>query len=201
MSADCHLTEADFIAAFDHAEKVLKRFERLGGETLDTAINQLRYSARHYLDGRKNPENADDEIKDAVAHCRRAEFDAIEASIAVIGTNIIEFDDRFLESSIEAIIPKYPDYYAKAKKLLAKLDDEESVRNVADVDLSAYGATLDELVEFWVDVSAKLPLVRKIDLETRLREKISTRRHVMNALLTILGIAVAVAFGVIAKWF
>ena len=62
-------------------------------------------------------------------------------------------------------------------------------------------ATLDELVEFLVDVSTKLPLVRMIDLETRLREKISTRRHVMNALLTILGIAVAVAFGVIAKWF
>ena len=33
--------------AFDSAEKALKRFERIGTKTLLSAINQLRYAARH----------------------------------------------------------------------------------------------------------------------------------------------------------
>ena len=42
-----------FSAAFARAEKTLKRFERLGGKTLETAINQLRYAASDYLAAQK----------------------------------------------------------------------------------------------------------------------------------------------------
>ena len=200
------MAEPDFTKtfndAFRHAEKVLKRFERIGGETLETAINQLRYASRHYLDATqaKDDEARQMALNKALSHCRRAEYDAVEASIAVVGESIINFDRRYLESSIEAIIPNYPDYYAKAIRHLAVLREEDAPRNL-DVDLTTYSAALEDLIVFWDDISSKEPLVSKLDYEKRWEQKVSTRRHITNTLLTVLGILVAIVVAILSKVF
>ena len=72
-----------FSEAFKHAEKVLKRFERIGGKALDTAINQLRYASRHYIEAQEAADETkrNEAMGKALSHCRRAEYDAIDASI------------------------------------------------------------------------------------------------------------------------
>ena len=192
-----------FDQAFTNAEKVLKRFERIAGKTLESAINQLRYACRHHLDAlaADDSDSRTDALKCAIAHCHRAQYDAVDAAIAIVGKNIVAYNEKYLQSSLIGIIPMYADYFARAILLLRKLSEEGAPRDIGVGDLGEFGKCLDELIEIWTDLSAKRPLVEKLDYEKRVAEKISTRRHVMNALLTILGIAVAVAFGVIAKWF
>jgi hypothetical protein len=200
MSVDNPIrTEEAFAEAFRHAEKVLKRFERIGGKALDTAINQLRYASRHYLEAQEAKDEAmrDEAMRKALSHCRRAEYDAIDASIAVIGSNIVDFDSRYLESSIVAIIPNYADSYAKATIILSKLSEEDSPRDVKATELSAYGAELDALVDIWIDIASKRPLVEKLDFEKRFEMRTASRRHIQNTLLSILAIAVAIALAII----
>ena len=79
MSVDDGKVEiATFAAAFKHAEKVIKRFERIGGKSLDTAINQLRYASRHYIESQEAEDDASriKFLQKALSHCRRAEYDA-----------------------------------------------------------------------------------------------------------------------------
>ena len=192
-----------FSEAFADAEKQLKRFERIGGEALETAINQLRYASRHYLEAEKEPDSgvALEVLKKAVSHCRRAQYDAIEAAIVVIGKSIVSFTEKFLRSSVLAVMPEYPDNYAEAVKLLEVLRTAEAPRIVGQSDIDAYGDKLERLISIWVDMRIKLPLVEKLDEEKRMAEKTATRRHVQNVLLTILGISVAVAIAVVSKIF
>ncbi len=192
---------AAFSAAFARAEKTLKRFERLGGKTLETAINQLRYAARDYLDA----QNAGDAVSqkvvfgEAIAHCRRAEYDAIDASIASVGRSVVEFNERYSQSSVIAIMPNYPDIFAKAMTLLNDFSTEEAPRNVSPEDLGAYGKKLDELVALWLDIAVKQPLVERLDFERRLEQKLATRRHLTNVLLATLGILVAIVAAIVSK--
>ena len=192
-----------FGQAFTNAEKVLKRFERIAGKTLESAINQLRYACRHHLEAlaAEDDESMADALKRAIAHCHRAQYDAVDAAIAIVGKNIVAYNEKYLQSSLIGIIPKYADYFARAIQLLSKLSDEGAPRDIGVGDLGEFGKCLDELMDIWTELSAKRPLVEKLDYEKRMAEKVATRRHVMNALLTILGIFVAIAFGVIAKWF
>lgn len=200
MSVDDGKVEiATFSAAFKHAEKVIKRFERIGGKSLDTAINQLRYASRHYIESQEAEDDASriKFLQKALSHCRRAEYDAIDASIAVIGSSIVDFDSRYLESSIVAVMPDYAESYAKATFCLAKLSDEDSPRDIAPEDLRAYGADLDTLIDIWTNIAAKKPLVEKLDLEKRLELRTASRRHIINTLLSILAIVVAIVLAII----
>lgn len=200
MSADKGQTSDEtFSEAFKHAEKVLKRFERIGGKSLDSAINQLRYASRHYIEAQEAADETTrkEALREALSHCRRAEYDAIDASIAVIGSSIVDFDSRYLESSIVSVIPNYADSYAKATILLSKLSCEDPPRDVKPAELGAYGAELDALVEIWTGISAKRPLVEKLDLEKRLEMRTASRRHIQNTLLSLLAIAVAIALAII----
>lgn len=200
MSAEKRQTgDKAFAEAFKHAEKVLKRFERIGGKSLDSAINQLRYASRHYIEAQEAEDvsKRDEALWEALTHCRRAEYDAIDASVAVIGSNIVDFDSRYLESSIVAVIPDYADSYARATMLLSKLSCEDSPRDIEIAALSAYGAELDTLVEIWTGISAKRPLVEKLDLEKRLEMRTAPRRHIQNTLLSVLAIVVAIVLAIV----
>lgn len=192
---------AAFSDAFARAEKTLKRFERLGGKTLETAINQLRYAASDYLGAQKAEDSESQKVilAEALAHCRRAEYDAIDASIASVGRNVVEFNERYSQTSVVAIIPNYPDSFAKAMVLLNDFSTEDAPRNVSSEDLGAYGKKLDELVALWLDIAVKQPLVERLDFERRLEQKLATRRHLANVLLAALGIIVAIAVAVVSN--
>ena len=104
--------------AFDSAEKALKRFERIGTKTLLSSINQLRYAARHYLESEQAESEADvkEGLKQAVCHCKRAEYDAVDASVAMVCKSIVGFDRTYAISSILKIVPDYAEAYAQASR-------------------------------------------------------------------------------------
>lgn len=192
-----------FPIAFKRAEKMLKRFERIGGKTLDPAINQLRYASRHFVEALEADKEADriESLRKALSHCHRAEYDSIDAAVAVIGANLVDFDSRYLESSICSVIPDYADLYSRAKSYLARLSLEDAPRDIKSFELGVYGKELDALVDIWASISAKCPLVEKLDLEKRLEIRATARRHMTNVLLAILGIVVTILVGIVAKLF
>ena len=190
-----------FGEAFADAERQLKRFERVGGKTLEPSINQLRYASRHYLEAEKeeNEAAALEILKKAIAHCRRAQYDAIEAAIAVVGKNIVEYTEKYLHSSVLIVIPDYPEKFAKAVSLLESLRVSDAPRNIAKSEIDVYGDKLEQIVAIWNDLLLKRPLVDKLDQERRTADRISMRRHIQNVLLTVLGIVTAVAIAVLGK--
>ena len=204
-TADIDAWINDYCESFLHAEAVLKRFERIGGETLTTAINQLRYAARHYVDFIK----ADDidskhaHIREAIAHCKRSEYDSVEASICAVGKNIIDFDNDYSQAAILAVIPKYPEYFAKAISELEILQHAPATREMENADemLKRYGDVLDSLVAFWADISGKIPIVSRANEELFKKEVVSSRRHITIVLLTLAGIAATILVGILTKFF
>ena len=199
---------AKYREAFSAAEKALKRFERIDGNTLMPAINQLRYAASHYVDY----ENAiDDETKctcleKAIAHCQRGEYDAVEGAVIILGKFILGFNRKYSVASIVAIIPEYPAYFAKAKKSLSVLREIGAVRDfeVSESDLAAVKTSLENLVAFWDDVSSREPLVEQVEIERRTSAKRETRRFVLGTIIaiiagiaTIVGVAITLIKGVI----
>ena len=203
MSTSSLPVDGDSVAqAFCRAEKMLKRFERISDKTLSSAINQLRYAGRHLIEAdAAEGDVQDDLLRKAIAHCHRAEFDAIDAAIAFVGRNIAEYNGRYLQESMTTVIPRYADYYSKAVLLLEEFRVTDSARDVGLDELGVYGTKLDELVKVWVELDSKRPLVEKFDYEKRMMMKIGDRRHLTNTLLAIMGILATLFFGIIAKWF
>lgn len=137
----------------------------------------MRYAASDYLAAQKtgDPDLQKVVLAETLAHCRRAEYDAIDASIVSAGRNIVEFK-RYSQTSVVSTIPNYPDSFAKAMVLLNDFSPEDAPRNVSSEDLGAYGENLDELVALWQDIAVKQPLVEKLDFERRLELKHAARR-------------------------
>ena len=189
--------------AFDSAEKALKRFERIGTKTLLSSINQLRYAARHYLESEQAESEADvkEGLKQAVCHCKRAEYDAVEASVAMVCKSIVGFDRTYAISSILKIVPDYAEAYAQASRSMVILRDAGSVRDYDELSAAAKekNAALEKLLVFWDDLSAKMPLVRKAE-EERISEKRSQyRRWIIGTFIAALTLILTVVFGMAAK--
>ena len=188
--------------AFGSAEKALKRFERIGTKTLLSAINQLRYSAKHYLESEhaQSESDAKECLKQAVCHCKRAEYDAVDASVAMVCKSIIGFDRTYAISSILKIVPNYAEAYAQASKSMVVLRDAGSVRDYDELFVAAgeKNAALEELLAFWDDLSAKMPLVKKVE-EERIAEKRSQyRRWIIGTFIAVLTLVLTAVFGLFA---
>lgn len=188
--------------AFDSAEKALKRFERIGTKTLLSAINQLRYSAKHYLESEHAQSELDAKecLKQAVCHCKRAEYDAVDASVAMVCKSIIGFDRTYAISSILKIVPNYAEAYAQASKSMVVLRDAGSVRDYDELFAAAgeKNAALEKLLAFWDDLSARMPLVKKVE-EERIAEKRSQyRRWIIGTFIAVLTLVLTAVFGLLA---
>jgi hypothetical protein len=81
------LKQSEFHLWFKKAEKAVKEVEYIHAELTMPAVNELRYAGYHVSNYLENTELLD-ELNRAVGHCKRAIYDAYEASILY---NIKEF--------------------------------------------------------------------------------------------------------------
>lgn len=93
-------------------------------DELDTpAINQLRYAGRHLLNSLtgKTSIPPEEEYKRAVAHIKRATFDALDSGIIYCLKKIEIFKDDYRK--IEITVPGYIDIIASTRKAKRLLDE------------------------------------------------------------------------------
>ncbi|WP_133510878.1 hypothetical protein [Candidatus Thiosymbion oneisti] len=94
-----------------------------------TAVNQLRYAGRHLLNSLtgKTSIAPEREYERAVAHVKRATFDALDSGIIYYLKKIEYFKHDYRK--IEITTPGYPDIIASARKAKHLLD---KARNDSD---------------------------------------------------------------------
>ena len=102
-------TALDAVHAFETAEQHLKDLERrYHRDLLVPAINQLRYAGKHLSRILAGSGDRDDEIRDAIKHCKRAIYDASELEIIFLCEFFDEFQDTYGTVVItEDILPGY----------------------------------------------------------------------------------------------
>lgn len=190
--------EALYRASFDAAEKALKRFERIDSKTLLSTINQLRYAARHYLDSTVATSDADrrEKLIQAISHCRRAEYDAVDSSVVMVGKAIVRFSDRYQLQTILAVMPDFSKYYAEAQKSMAILRNAGSAQEIVRAT-DERATALESLLKFWTDIQAKQLLVKQYE-EQRLSEKQHAfRMWLIGIVISLLALCVSIVTGLL----
>lgn len=91
---------------FAKAEQVIKRIEHVDGELIVPAVNQLRYCGNHLTRYLADPSKTE-ELDDAGKHCRRATYDAYEASIIYYILSFNKFKDDYSTVVVSEVIPDY----------------------------------------------------------------------------------------------
>lgn len=185
--------------SFRAAESALKRFERIGAKTLLSSINQLRYAACHYIDGEyaESEDDARESLTKAVNHCQRAEYDAVDASIVMLGKSITTFNGKYAIASVLKAVPDYAEAYAKAVRALAILRSGISSRakDIKREDCEKRNAALDDLLSFWDDVLVKIPLVEKVEEERIAAKRTAYRQWIIGMVIAVLTLAVTLVIG------
>ena len=133
---------------YDEAEKALKKYERIGLDNLVSSINELRYAGHHVLvvETTKDGERKEEHLFKAARHCKRAIYDAKEATIIHLLEVVASFREYGVsEAEISSIVPDWPKFMKaviEAQRILetaghAKDADPELLDSAIETLLSA----------------------------------------------------------------
>ncbi|MDF1615250.1 hypothetical protein [Desulfurivibrio dismutans] len=113
--ADHRQTLQEIRDLFAEAEQVIKEVEDFGGELVVPAANQLRYTGNHLIRYLADPDcaAAEEELSDAIKHCKRATYDAYEAAILYQLMEFQKFKDDYRNTIVTDVIPSYSDILAQ----------------------------------------------------------------------------------------
>lgn len=117
------LQSSDIADLFTEAENAIKGVELECNELIIPAINELRYAGFHLKEYIKNPELVD-EIRKAEGNCKRAIYDAHEASILYYLKEFHKFKDDYRKVIISQVVPDYNKYRQRIAEII------ESIKSV-----------------------------------------------------------------------
>ena len=113
----------DIKRVWDDTETVIKRAERIRGQVVEPAINELRYAGRRLVDAMAVSEAAgldaearkqfDSFVMDCLFRCYCAQHDAFDASILFVQRVIREYENEFGLALIHKQFPWLVDLKAK----------------------------------------------------------------------------------------
>ena len=111
------LKRSEFHLWFQKAEKAVKEVEYIHLELTVPAVNELRYAGYHVSNYLENTERTD-ELSRAVGHCKRAIYDAYEASILynIKGYRAVKSD--YATVVISEVLSDYNDLHYKVTTIL-----------------------------------------------------------------------------------
>lgn len=181
-----HLIDSEFHLWFKKAEKAVKEVEYIHAELSIPAVNELRYAGYHISNYLENTELTD-ELKRAVGHCKRAIYDAYEASILY---NIKEFRS-FKEDYDKVVISEVlADYSVLQFRVTSILEFFQSIdKETKDEHYAACKQYHQELK----DIIKKLDSARE-ELNKKIRiERKKSFVAISGVIVTLLAAIVAVA--------
>ena len=159
------LKEAGFSSWFKKAEQAVKEVEYIHVELTMPAVNELRYAGYHIANFLDNPAAAD-ELDRAIGHCKRAIYDAYEASILYQIKEFRVFNDDYRNIVVSEVLADYNDIHHKVTGILDFIRDTD--KETKDEHYSACKQHHNELKEIIKRLnSAREELNKKIRSERK----------------------------------
>jgi len=125
------LKQSDLTGLFQQAEDAIKDAEVNHTELIVPAVNELRYAGYHITNFLNDPSRTE-EIRLAESHCKRATYDAYEASILFFVSEFKKFKDDYRNVTVGQIVPKFNEYNAFVNEtifFIKKIDKETKVEH------------------------------------------------------------------------
>ncbi len=116
---------------FQQAEDAIEETEVTRNELIIPAVNELRYAGYHITNFINDPSKTN-EIKLAEGHCKRAIYDAYEASILYLISQFNKFKDDYRTVVISSVVPNIAEYNIKLDdvvKFVTTIDKETKVEH------------------------------------------------------------------------
>ena len=111
------LIQSEFHLWFKKAEKAVKEVEYIHTELTMPAVNELRYAGYHVSNYLENTELTD-ELNRAVGHCKRAIYDAYEASILYNIKEFRAFKEDYGKIVISEVLADYSELHFRVTSIL-----------------------------------------------------------------------------------
>ena len=111
------LIQSEFHLWFKKAEKAVKEVEYIHTELTMPAVNELRYAGYHVSNYLENTELTD-ELNRAVGHCKRAIYDAYEASILYNIKEFRAFKEDYGKVVISEVLADYSELHFRVTSIL-----------------------------------------------------------------------------------
>lgn len=180
---------------FTYAESKIKQIERLNGDGISIpSINQLRYAGQHILTSLiiDDESTKEDNIYEAIDHCKRATYDALEIGLLYYLSEINSFKEDYKYITVTDVIP---DYIEKLKNVReAKSFIEINNRSSIDNSIDGMDKRYEEIAKHFNNLEG---IYSDLDLSRdELSKKITTFRR--NLLLTLLALLIAVSGVIVA---
>lgn len=191
-------TIASFREEYGKADKFCQQVQDYISEAGIPALNELRNAGHHLL--KAIDDNGalakPQQLVRAINHAKRACYEAGEAGVLVALDSIRLFREEFRGVQVSKVIPDYIAMMAEAEKareaVLAVRTDDEDRSNDYRLRMDAFAILRD--------IDRKLEAARPECLVLAGEVVTDSRRFLLNILLTLLGIAVAVALARYADW-
>lgn len=171
-----------------HADQFARKVSNFREEVAIPANNELRYAGYHLLlavADHGNNSYTEEELRNALSHCRRAKFEAAEAGIISALNMIAIFQDDYRSVTIGDIVPNYHEICKCARECQALLEKHRK----RDKD----GAIVDnDFAELFNKLASHVSLLN--DCRDEMNKKVRIDR--IRVLRYWLGITATVVFGI-----
>ncbi len=178
------LKQSEFHLWFKKAEKAVKEVEYIHAELTMPAVNELRYAGYHVSNYLENTERVD-ELNRAVGHCKRAIYDAYEASILYNIKEFRAFKEDYGTVVISEVLADYSHLHYRVTNIL------EFLRSIDKETKDQHYAACNQYHKEIKDIIIKLDSARE-----ELNKKIRIERK--KSFLAVAGMAVAILSAAIA---
>lgn len=182
---------------YDMADKVMKQVQAFVDEAGIPAINELRYAGYHLLNAvipANEKSSPQDELIRATNHCKRATYEACEMGMLTAFDKISMFKTDYSQVVVSQIVPDWQQILTKCDQCRDEITSARQTGDDRSIDHTRFRDSFTELV----NICRRLDHARD-DLNKLIEAKrTEARRYAVNVFLAIVGIAVAVGFGISA---
>jgi len=190
---------AHLFECFRNAEDEIKKFEKEYGEVPIPSINELRYAGYHIAEAAQNNSSEvsiKENIAKAVNHCKRAKYDAHEASSMLVLEKIKDFNERYRKvTETQKIISDYSSILGEVNEVSDNL--QETIPNNFDSRDEYYTAVENgnkRLKNILKKLEESEPAIEALIAENNNLKKRDSRRFVIQITLAIIGVIFSFIF-------
>jgi len=182
---------ADVRDAYNIAEQHIKLVEHHEGLAFPP-VNELRYAGQHLCRALVETDTSAKEkhYQDALDHCRRASYDALEILLSYYLERCIRFQDDYRQVGIADVLESYLD----DRKILNAIKQKTLIRDYENraqyfADIQRDGEIIRDISEHWEN--ARPELNKKVE-----KDRWECRRWAVGIIIAV----VALIVGIFALW-
>lgn len=190
-----------FFDQWKRAEEALKKTERLRAETVMSAVGELRYAGRRYIQAMDiirecheagtpiDESPAAEEVRrhliEASENCIKARHDAIDAAVLFIHLKIEKLVQSVGSIEVRIHFPKFSlladEIKAIDKRIIASRKNRKTLETEYDSIIDGH---IDRVVDFYEELAKSEQAIRSVFSAQKEKEKREGRRNFFNGVVT-----------------